>query len=819
MQMFSAWDANANGLLPLTEIKAGLVQLFGQEDEVSLQHEIIEAFEEASAARVSGMGIKGNDFVEKGEFRIFLILLKRSFLGRYLDSVKAPPPVVGVWASREAGMITLDEFKGVAEPIIEGWGIDVDPSRDFKEMDKLNSRAVSVGSFDAWARAHVIMHDDVTVDDRPPPCEFDLKMKASMRAGRVKTTFDLTAELDLKGLIAKLPAQLNSEDSWKRKKLFDVFDLNHNGNLNLGEIDLGLRLLFESGLNDEGNVMETAVDALSPAIKRAFHAAKDARKASGAKHSMGGDSSVSFHEFRLLLVYLKKYFELLDLFDEVDTTDDRRVDFAEFEAAMPTLLGWGVVIADPAAEFRKIDLDGGGKLLFDEFSGWALKKGLDRDASDDIAGENELEEHHKMSAEAAAQGAIESKERIEAMQLRNASGVLTNNTRDLTAGINILEIVSKLPLSTEPSHVERRRKLFESFDQNANKFLSLFEVDSGLRRHLNLHGNALTPAIKRAYESAKHTRTTKDGHKVTAVELSQFRMLLVYLKRYLELLQLFDAVDLDDDRRIDLSEFTKALSLIAEWGVHIDIADAEAEFRRIDGNQSGAVLFDEFAAWAIRTDLDKDVGDDVDGEKSLIEMLDSMTPERPPGRPCTPRSPRTPIQRWDSASLDLKGMIRVLPCGTTEADKLGRADIFAKLDRQSTGFLTLQQLDVRLHELLRTTKEGAQDSPRLARGVRLGPNRPKTAGAEDPRAGFLSLAVRNAFRAVTKADAKQYVGRAEFRMMLTYLKYYFTMLGGDADPTPKQSPRRQRSPVPVYREVVPIIVSPRLAAFPKLKGH
>ena len=55
-----------------------------------------------------------------------------------------------------------------------------------------------------------------------------------------------------------------------------------------------------------GTTAIKVVAALSPAIKRAFHAAKDAKKASGATYGMAGDGMVAFGEFRLLLVFLKK---------------------------------------------------------------------------------------------------------------------------------------------------------------------------------------------------------------------------------------------------------------------------------------------------------------------------------------------------------------------------------------------------------------------------------------------------------------------------------------------------------------------------------
>eukprot|EP00966_Prymnesium_polylepis_P291198 6725684-Prymnesium_polylepis.1 len=164
-------------------------------------------------------------------------------------------------------------------------------------------------------------------------------------------------------------------------------------------------------------------EGITPAIVRAFHAARDAkleRRASNVvvarafkfnsttdykaeapeKHS--SDDTVEFSQFRLFLVFFKRYLEasglctcalhahphshtahfphtahfrphttLLVMFDQVDTSDDRRVDQGEFEAALPLFEKWGVRIENAAQEFSKIDLDRGGRVLFDEFAACA----------------------------------------------------------------------------------------------------------------------------------------------------------------------------------------------------------------------------------------------------------------------------------------------------------------------------------------------------------------------------------------------------------------------------------------------------------------
>ena len=151
-------------------------------------------------------------------------------------------------------------------------------------------------------------------------------------------------------LAQKLPAGNSDKDATARKILFNTFDPNGNGYLSLAEVDKGLIVKFQLVGGDE-----FATKRCKPAINRAFHAAKGINGDGGT----GGDY-VTKQEFRLLLVYLQRYFELLAVFDEVDTSDDRRVDATEFQKALPKLAEWGVKVADPAAEFAAIDENGGG---------------------------------------------------------------------------------------------------------------------------------------------------------------------------------------------------------------------------------------------------------------------------------------------------------------------------------------------------------------------------------------------------------------------------------------------------------------------------
>ena len=175
--------------------------------------------------------------------------------------------------------------------------------------------------------------------------------------------------IDWKYISKTLTFKTDPESKKRRDGLWSQIDVNRNGYASLAEIDKGLRDVLK-------------IDHLfncKRAILRAFQSAKNSVK---SKNSHGADY-VERSEFRLLLYYLRQYFEYFQAFARVDTGDDNRVDLAEFKAALPQLTRWVGAIPDPELEFKKIDKNGGGQILFDEFVVWAQSRSLDLDDDDD----------------------------------------------------------------------------------------------------------------------------------------------------------------------------------------------------------------------------------------------------------------------------------------------------------------------------------------------------------------------------------------------------------------------------------------------------
>ena len=175
---------------------------------------------------------------------------------------------------------------------------------------------------------------------------------------------------DWEALLQRLPIKKTAEERAKRRELWNAMDMNGNGYISLAEFDRGVR--------DVLNLPN--IFSLKKVLIRAYNASKDKIKGK-SKHSK---DYVEWLEFRILLVYLRQYFEYYAMFCRIDTSDDFKVDINEFKKALPILEKWGVKISDPEKEFNSIDTNKSGSIMFDEFCEYAIKKNLDLEDDDDF---------------------------------------------------------------------------------------------------------------------------------------------------------------------------------------------------------------------------------------------------------------------------------------------------------------------------------------------------------------------------------------------------------------------------------------------------
>ena len=167
------------------------------------------------------------------------------------------------------------------------------------------------------------------------------------------------------------------------------------------------------------------------------------------------------------------------------------------------------------------------------------------------------------------------------------------------------ELEEKLPWQDTPEDSKRRETMWPLFDVNGNGYVSLAEVDKGMRDAVNLPELfKLKPVLLRAFNAAKTKLKSKTTHGDDYVTKGEFKYVLLYLRQYYEYWVAFDTIDTNDDRRVTLQEFKQAKGVLQKWG--IDMSNPEKMFKEADRDGGGMILFSEFCDWAIKKNLDLD---------------------------------------------------------------------------------------------------------------------------------------------------------------------------------------------------------------------
>jgi len=450
-------------------------------------------------------------------------------------------------------------------------------------------------------------------------------------------------DIDWAAIAEKLPYERTPEAFAKRTELFSQMDPNGNGYLSLAEVD--------KGLEDALQIQE--IFNAKPAVMRAFEASKNYLPSDAGTP---GADYVQRREFRILLQFLRHYFELWVMFEGIDTEMDRRISLEEFTAAREKLAAWGVLIEEGKEEevFSKMDSNDGGQVLFAEFCDWAIKTKLDlgeekddgdcpelamtnedkikslfaqydQDGNGSISKEEltavfttlkpdmDLGEIDQIlgTADCNKDGVVDYKEFVDWLYHRRGGGVEGKTTetarRELaSSAVDWESVSSKLPYERTPEAFAKRQELFNAFDPNGNGYLSLAEVDKGIRDVLQVDELFdAKPAIMRAFQAAKNVCPAAEGSPgEDYVQRKEFRVLLQYLKHYFELWVMFQTIDSAGDHRINLEEFTTARPQINDWGITIEEGTEADVFGQLDSNDGGQVLFVEFCDWAIKQKLD-----------------------------------------------------------------------------------------------------------------------------------------------------------------------------------------------------------------------
>lgn len=276
---------------------------------------------------------------------------------------------------------------------------------------------------------------------------------------------------------------------------------------------------------------------------------------------------------------------------------------------------WGINTANLQESWAEVDQDKGGQVLFDEFCNWAIRKGLDLE--DDDHDGNLTDSEQKIRVEVVKGPKIK--------RLRKKSAQPKVDSKAEEQSKIWAELREKLPWKKTEKQRHLRAIQFRKIDFNGNGFISLAELDKGLRDTIKLPALFDTKkVIIRAFNAAKDKVPSKSKKGADYIEKAEYRYLLKYLRQYYEFWIAFSRLDTNQDKTISKEEFKHGAATLAGWGV--DMSDPDQRWKECDADGGGKVLFDEFCQWAIKHSLDLE--DDDDDDEDTEEECESTLADR-----------------------------------------------------------------------------------------------------------------------------------------------------------------------------------------------
>ena len=351
-----------------------------------------------------------------------------------------------------------------------------------------------------------------------------------------------------KALLEDPPVVLTLPSAKTETALFERLDFNGNGMLSLAELDKACVEIWPKFNN-------------KPAIMRAY-------KAADANNS----GFISRKEFTLFLRFLVRFNELWNVFTQIDSNGDRRLNCEEFITGAK-LLRLDKSPVELRAIFNEMDTNRGGVVLFDEFCHYIARAEID-------------EQRKRMGLDQKTGPAKKKAAKVEFLQL---------------------------PL------VKSQRQLFDQIDVNRNGTLSLAELDKAVVELWPSFNRK--PAIMRAYKAA-------DASGNGWLNRREFSVFLQFLVVFENLWRQFEIIDTDGDRRLTMQEFVSKAPKLPEY-VSKTPNELEAIFRSLDKNGGGVLLFDEFcqaSAQQAIADFLKNRGDHGAGVELPPPPADAVQP-------------------------------------------------------------------------------------------------------------------------------------------------------------------------------------------------
>lgn len=236
-------------------------------------------------------------------------------------------------------------------------GVQYPPSQaeqEFRSFDGDSSGIVNFAEFCIGVRRQVCP-DEHRGPDKADVKKFEMAAMMEQHGGAPATAGTVVRKKTF-GDFDKLEKQIRTiatePDNKGLNKLWRRIDFNGNNKVSLAEIDKWVVENYPL-LNHK------------PALIRAQQAT--------LKKYNDTDGFIEKKEFKALLVNLFYYNKLFWLFDQSDQDHDRRMDMKDFQFCC-SLTGIKLSPTKAKAEFGRIDRNGGGIILFDEFCQYIVEK-------------------------------------------------------------------------------------------------------------------------------------------------------------------------------------------------------------------------------------------------------------------------------------------------------------------------------------------------------------------------------------------------------------------------------------------------------------
>lgn len=159
---------------------------------------------------------------------------------------------------------------------------------------------------------------------------------------------------------------------------------------------------------------------------------------------------------------------------------------------------------------------------------------------------------------------------------------------------------------------ELLNRFWEVLDVNGNNIVSLAEIDKLIVYSYPELDNK--KALMRAY---KQTCLKDGGNGDEWIQPEELPQLLANLLYFNKLYAAFISIDKDFDRRLDLYEFKLGAKKLK---LKLSKKKLEREFKLMDANGGGIVLFDEFCVWYTKK---------VNPERDIADCTSKFVKKRP----------------------------------------------------------------------------------------------------------------------------------------------------------------------------------------------